>query len=424
MSYRTSDTKEVRRLVRQILYEQRLGLDRSKLLFEEDSLYNVFVEPFADIVRATAITGQTILSALKLNLKVLISLDPDTIKKAHDEFDKRQGEIDKKWEPIMKRNRAAGGGDAQLVAFMLAPQMYMGASLAKGTYNAAGGIHAYLEDAGWSVPLAGIAFPKGAAVAGAGGAAAGAASGGAADANKHILTRAKGALGKLAGLFFIAHHAPEGTLIAEAAEEEAPPPPKPPTGNFEEDLKEYLQQTGMADAFEEEAKKVIDVHKDHFNEVVSNMFVPKAEALSALAAAADWQAFQEALDKLLASGAEFQKASLGKIKKTLADAAEELTSDEEFVKSLQDQKGEGEEVSPDEVRQAAAKVAFSSAKVELQKQLVDGLDQLKVVAKEELSYNMPNEEELKEIGKSSVGAELEDALKTASKKIDSYKANE
>jgi len=422
MSYRTSDTKEVRRLVRQILYEQRLDLDRSRLLVEEDSLYNVFVEPFADIVRATAITGQTILSALKLNLKVLISLDPDTIKKAHDEFDKRQGEIDKKWEPIMKRNRAAGGGDAQLVAFMLAPQMYMGASLAKGTYNAAGGIHAYLEESGWSVPLAGIAFPKGAAAAGAGGAAAGAVGGGDADANKHILTRAKGALGKLAGLFFIAHHAPEGTLIAEAAEEE-PQPPKPPTGNFEEDLEEYFQQTGMADAFEAEAKKVIDNHKDHFNEVVSNMFVPKAEALSALAAASDWKAFQEALDKLLASGAEFQKAALGEIKKTLEDSAEELTSDEEFVKSLQDQKGEGAEVSPDEVRHAAAKVAFSSAKVELQKQLVDGLDQLKVAAKEELSYNMPNEEELKAIGESSVGKELEDALKTASKKIDSYKAN-
>jgi len=420
MSYRTSDTKEVRRLVRQILYEQRLGLDGSRLLSEENySLYSVFVEPFADVVRATAITGQTILSALKLNLKVLISLDPDTIKKAHDEFDKRQGAIDKKWDPIMKRNLAAGGGDAQLVAFMLAPEIFMGAALAKGAYNAAGGMHGYLEDAGWSVPLAGIAFPKGAAAATAGGAAVVAA-----DANKHILTRAKGALGKLAGLFFIAHHAPEGTLIAEAAaEEEAPPPPKPPTGNFEEDFREYLQQTGLGDAFEEEAKKVIDIHKDHFNEVINNMFIPKAEALAALAGAADWQAFQEALDKILASGAEFQKGALGKIKKTLADSAEELTSDEEFVKSLQDQKGEGEEVSPDEVRQAASKVVFASAKVDLQKQLVDGIDELKTVTKSELSYNMPNEEEMKIIGKSSVGKELENALKAASEKIGSYKAN-
>jgi len=153
------------------------------------------------------------------------------------------------------------------------------------------------------------------------------------------------------------------------------------------------------------------------------MFIPKAEALAALAGAADWQAFQEALDKILASGAEFQKGALGKIKKTLADSAEELTSDEEFVKSLQDQKGEGEEVSPDEVRQAASKVVFASAKVDLQKQLVDGIDELKTVTKSELSYNMPNEEEMKIIGKSSVGKELENALKAASEKIGSYKAN-
>ena len=420
MSYRTSDTKEVRRLVRQILYEQRLGLDRSKRLREGNySLYSVFVEPFADIVRATAITGQTILSALKLNLKVLISLDPDTIKKAHADFDTRQNTIDKKWDPIMKRNLAAGGGDAKLVAFMLAPELFMGAALAKGAYNAADGMHAYLEEAGWSVPLAGIAFPKGAAAAGVGGAAAAA---GDAGANKHILTRAKGALGKLAGLFFIAHHAPEGTLISEAAEEEAPPPPKPPTGNFEEDFRLYLQQTGLGDAFEEEAKKVIDIHKDHFDEVLSNMFTPKAEALSALAGAADWKAFQEALDKLLASGAEFQKSAVSEIKKTLADSAEKLAGDEEFVKSLQDKKGEGEEVAPDEVKQAAAKVAFASAKVDLQKQLVEGLDELKAAAKEELIYNMPNEEEMKSIAKSSVGKELQDALKAASDKIDSYKA--
>jgi len=80
-------------------------------------------------------------------------------------------------------------------------------------------------------------------------------------------------------------------------------------------------------------------------------------------------------------------------------------------------------VSPDEVRQAASKVVFASAKVDLQKQLVDGIDELKTVTKSELSYNMPNEEEMKIIGKSSVGKELENALKAASEKIGSYKAN-
>ena len=419
MSYRKDDTKEVRRLVRQILYEHRLNLDRSQLV-EQMSLYDMFVEPFADVVRATAITGQTILNALKLNLKVLISLDPDTIKKAHDDFDKRQGTINQKWEPIMERNLAAGGGDAQLMAFMLAPEIFMGAALAKGSYNAAKGMHAYLDEAGWSVPLASIAFPTGAAAAGAGGAAAGAADD--PDANTNILTRAKGALGKLAGLFFIAHHAPGGTLISEAVEEE-PPPPKPPTGNFEEDFREYLQQTGLADAFEEEAKKLVDIHKDHFNEVITKMFTPKAEALTALAAAADWKAFQEAMDKLLESGAEFQKGALSEIKKALATAAEDLAKDEEFLQSLQDQKGEGEEVSPDEVQQAAAKVAFSSAKMDLQKQLVDGLDELKAAAKEELNYSMPDEDSMKSVSKASVGKELQDALKTAADKIDSYKAH-
>ena len=94
-------------------------------------LWNTFVAPFTDIVKAAALSGQDILSAVKLNLDVLLAIDPDTVKAAHEKYDKRKEALDAKWKPMMDANRAAGGGDFELLTFAVAPGAFLGAKFAE-----------------------------------------------------------------------------------------------------------------------------------------------------------------------------------------------------------------------------------------------------------------------------------------------------
>ena len=155
--------EKVRSWVRKILREARareeltILVEKKKLLNEDEALYNTFVAPFTDVLKATALAGQDILNAIRLNVEMLVTLDPDKMDKVLAEYDKRHEAIAAKWKPLMEATDAAlTSGDAGLVAFVLAPQMYLGAKLAKGAYEKTGDIYQYLDEAGMTIPLMGM----------------------------------------------------------------------------------------------------------------------------------------------------------------------------------------------------------------------------------------------------------------------------
>lgn len=434
----TACTKEeqVRKWIRKILRESRaqeeitLLIEERKLLTEDEALYNTFVAPFTDVLKATALAGQDILNAIRLNVEMLVTLDPDKMDKILGEYDKRHDAIAAKWAPLMEATDAAlSTGDASLVAFVLAPQMYLGAKLAKGAYEKTGDIYQYLDEAGMTIPLMGM-VPGYKPPKDSGGSGPASSSG---DKGKKvdILGTAKGVLKGLADMFFIAHHAPPGPLLSEAEKEEKkkekeePPPEKKGGGNFEEDLAKFFEDSGLNKEFENTTKELVEAKKDYIDQVLETATL-QLEAVTLLGQASDVAQFNEALSKLAEAGVDIAESGADQVEAEVEKGAKELAADEEFIKTSTEEKGgstkEGEkpEISEEEVLEAARKVSFNNAKQNLQKQLVDGIDTLKKSTLEALEKDAPPKEDMAMMQKSPGGKEYIKMLEDAKSEVDSY----
>ena len=433
LNYRKQTQEEqIRRWIRSILREKRArdemrALNEEKsLLTEDEALYNTFVAPFTDVLKATALAGQDILNAVRLNVEMLFTLDPDKMDKILGEYDKRHEAIAAKWKPLMEATDAAlTTGDAGLVAFVLAPQMYLGAKLGKAAYEKTGDIYQYLDEAGMTVPLMGMlpgyTPPKETSTPTGGG-------GGGVEDKKGLLGTATGVLKGLADMFFIAHHAPTGPILSEAEEEEKKTeeekPKKKGTGNFEEDLAKFFEETGLDKEFEKSTDELLSAKKEHVEKVMEVAEL-QLEAITLLGQAADVESFQEAFKKLAEAGVDLQASGVDKVEGEVQKAAEELAGTEDFKKQVASEKPGAKkdappEVSDEEVLEAAMKVSFNNSKQNLQKQLVDGIDTLKKSTLEELGRNTPTKEELAIIGKSKGGQELKKIIEDAQKVVEGY----
>lgn len=425
-----SQEEKVRTWVRKILKEARareeLGIlvEESRLLNEDEALYNTFVAPFTDVLKATALAGQDILNAIRLNVEMLVTLDPDKMDKVLAEYDKRHEAIAAKWKPLMDATDAAlTAGDAGLVAFVLAPQMYLGAKLGRAAYDKTGDIYQYLDEAGMTIPLMGMLPnfkpPRSTASGGSGTSGGEAASAG-------LLGTAKGVLKGLADIFFIAHHAPSGPLLSESllieGEEEKP---KKGTGNFEKDLEKFFEETGLDQEFEKSTKEMLDAKKDYIDQVMETATL-QLEATTLLGQADSVEKFNEALAKFEEVGVDVQASGADKVEAEVEKAAKELASSEEFLKTTAEEQGakpvEGEapQIPEEEAMKAARKVAFNNAKQNLQKQLVDGVSKLKESTLEALAKELPTEEEMTIIKKSSGGKDYIKMLEDAKAEVAGY----
>ncbi len=427
-NYTTRNREEqVRMWIRRILSEARareevsMLVEERRLITEDEALYNTFVAPFADVLKATALAGQDILSAVRLQIDMLFTLDPKKMDAAMKRFDERSAKIDAKWKPLMDATDAAlTTGDAGLVAFVMSPQYFLGAKVAKGAYEKTGDIYQYLDEAGLTIPLMGMLpgfkppreTPEKTTTSDKG-------------TKVDILGTAKGVLQGLADIFFIAHHAPPGPLMTEAEDEKEEEPKKKGTGNFEEDLARFFEETGLDKEFEKSSKEMIETQKEYIEEVMEAAKL-QLEAVTLLGQASDVESFNEALSKLTEAGVDLQASGADKVEGEVEKAAKELASSEEFLKTTAEEKGksakEGEkpEISEEEALEAARKVAFNNAKQNLQKQLVDGIDVLKKSVLEELAKTAPPKEDLDAIKNSPAGKEYAKMLEDAKAEVDSY----
>jgi len=344
----------VRRNIRDTLYHDDIV---------ETSLYDVFVGPFEDVLHALPLTIATITSVARLNLTVLFAIDPGKIAAAHGEFDKRQGEISKKWEPIMKNNQiAAAQGDLGAVAFALAPAAFLGGAAMKGLYNNAGNIGGWARDAGLDKGLLSM-LP---------GFSAGKSKypetpGGAANDSKKKGT-VRNVLEKLASIFFIytpteSQFRDDLPLIVEKIQKPAP---------FEQALAQWLDDTGLSNEFEEMKKETAEIQIGKAK-ASHKIFADKLIKFAGLFQATDLEQIVAAIKEISPE----QASKVESIDQNLKKAEDELAKNEKFIQQLKDEKKtnpkEEIEMSEDEIRSSAKKVAFAQAKVDLQKQLEDML---------------------------------------------------
>lgn len=361
-------------------------------------LWNTFVAPFTDIVKATALSGQDILSAVKLNLDVLLAIDPDTVKAAHEKYDKRKSEMDAKWKPLMDANKAAGGGDAAFLAFAVNPGAFLGAKFAEKSLKTVPDVYDYMDQAGWSVPLRGM-MPGVAAKAKE------------PEGPKGILGTAKDVVGKLADIFFIAHHAPQGPLIAEGPDDEQK---KQTIQDIDKEIENYLEETGLDKIFQEQADEMLDMREEMLDDLLSKV-KPQLDLLLSLMEAATPETFAEALEGAKQAG--MAQAVPANFMQEFDKQAEELANDEKFREEL---KKEKDSITDEEILDTAKKTAFSNSKEELQVQLEQGGEEIVNQALEAIEYDMPDEANQKMIEKSPVGKQYYEIVDKAKSELMSY----
>lgn len=152
--------QQLRRVIRQILSESK---DASDIVLEYDGgmttheyrdLFRGLTDPFVNVFKAVALTGQDVLNSLRLMFDTLTTLSPSKLKKARENYNKRNEKISAKWEPVLKiASDAINNSDAGLVLFALNPAEYIGVQFAKLGLKTIASIPDYLEKSGWEIPL-------------------------------------------------------------------------------------------------------------------------------------------------------------------------------------------------------------------------------------------------------------------------------
>ena len=410
------DKEWIKKEIAKILVKEGLVNEAFGQGGRHSDLWNTFVAPFTDIVKAASLSGQDILSAVKLNLEVLLAFDPDKVKAAHDNYDKRKQELDAKWKPLKDANAAAGGGDVALLAFAVNPGAFLGAKFAEKSLKTVPDVYDYMDEAGWSLPLRGMIPGVGAQKEKV-------------EAPKGILGTAKDVVGKLADIFFIAHHAPSGPMLSEAdghdvtnvvtvqkEGDEAPEEEKPKQQikDIDAEIENYLEETGLDKVFQESADELLDMREEMLDDLLSKV-KPQLDMLLGLMEAATPEDFAQALEGAKAAG--MAEAVPANFMQEFDAQAEELASDPKFKEEMSKEKPD---ITDEEVLETAKKTAFSNSKEELQVKLEAGGEEIVKQALEAIEYDMPDEQSKKMIEKSPIGKQYYEIYEKAKSELMSY----
>ena len=393
--------QRIRKIHRQVVTEARL-------LNEEESLYSVFVQPFVDVVDAAKLSGQDILNVASLYFDLLVTLDPRKMKEAMVEFDKNKATLDKKWEPILERNREAlTSGDADLIAMVLAPGYFVASEAGLRVWGAVPDIYGYLGETGWRLPLAAAIMggkPK--------------------EPKEPKDGKEKGILDKLKDLFYLG----EGIVLSSdniILEQDAPDEQKP---SLEKAFQEYLEQTGLDQNLEDTGKELVDLYKTLLSDIADPLLA-KFQVAADLAAAVDSEQFMAALESASKQGIDLETAGLDTVLSQIKQDAEKLAQSEEFRKKIAGVKTKTEadeatesppQVTDQEALKAAEKVVFVQAKQkfdEKYEQMQAKKEKIKQQVLQALNEKLPNESSVKALKTTEAGREFLEQIVTTKQKI-------
>lgn len=402
----------------------------------EETLWKTFVEPFTDVLDAAKLTGQDILSAGKFSLDLLFGFSPRAIEQANQNYDKRHEVLQKKWEPILERNRDAMQGDADLIAFALAPHLYITSEVAMRSMSKYKDVEEYMQETGMGNAFRKVTYgAAGLALGGPAGAAVAIAL--AYGKNKTIKfksekeynekTKEYSPLQKLAGLFYIGDAwkrdiRPESTLRHSALLKEQEENSK----DMKQQYLDYLQKIGFMDSVESDAKEVLKIQEDYISAIVQEV-EPKLSLIKALAQSTDIKTFTNTIDQAKSEGVDLKAAGLDQIESQISQAVQKLSQSEEFRQELLEKKKGSKnsenseesipELTEEEVQKSAQKVAFVNAKQNFDKQMAEGNKELKNIALKLIDEKKPSDASLKIVKQTPTGIKLVKLIDDAKQKI-------
>ncbi len=437
MSTQFDEEQQIRRVIRKILAENSQPL----IIKEEANLYSTFVAPFVDVGMAFSLAGKDILNVLRLQFDVLTTLSPKKQKAAMEAYDQRKAEIGKGWEKIEARNDAALSDHAAPLAFMLAPQLAIGAAFGKAGAKAVPGVINYLDDGGWRIPLAGmipgVQYDSMSDEKGASGGIRGTQKKSSSSDRGGLISGIKNTAKEMADLFFITHYAPPGPIMTEAPKKtDKPGPPwgiegyeekaeemKPLTKDqFDKELEKYLEETGILKALEKQAADFIKGKKAHIDELMESGEQQLA-IIQALGMATTLEDFGVALEEAKSVGLEV--GDTASVAPAIEEEAKKLIEEEEFLEGVRKQKNlkPDDEISEEDLLEVANDFVFMEAKKDIQAQLEEGLPKLKEQLIEAIMYDVPEkgEENFKRISQSPAGKEYFKMIEDAVKQVEDYK---
>jgi hypothetical protein len=401
----SQDEMKVRKWVRKILEEDE---NRFKVVLTEADLMSTFVTPFTDVFNAAKVGSKMILSAAVLNLQMFFSFSEKSRTKAWGDYNKRKTAIDAEWKEAMANTEAywdGEKGDMGLIAFMVNPASAIGISFGASAVEAGKGTAEFAAEVG-IVPgtLAGLFSSE---VAGK-------------DPGEE-----RGAIGSaiqgLASLFFVAHHEPEGPLLAEAGEEDKDKDEKKKKEDPVEELKKLFEESGAQEKMNADVQKLIDDRKAATESIVEQVKT-QFEIVTALGEASDLESFKEAIDKAKSTAPDIvEDAGLNKVEAQVEEDVNKILenpeSREEMVAVLAEKEGikpekdeTGEEKFPDiedeKLIPEIEKSVFMKIKETLQEDLTEGAGKLKESAIEAIEFEGPSESDRAIMSKSSLGKEM------------------
>ena len=437
MRQHLEEEQQVREMIRKILSE---GRQENQLLKEEEAnLYSTFVGPFVDVVNSAKLAGMDILNVLKLQFDVITTLSPKKQKAAMEAYDSRKAEIQKAWEPIEARNAAAFSDHAAPLAFMLAPQLALGAALGKASAKSVPGVVNYLDDAGWRLPLAGmipgVQYDSMKDTKGTSGKSRGDFSKSSSNDKGGLITTLKNTAKEMADIFFITHYAPDGPLLAEKKTDKPGPPwgiegyedkagdMKPMSkAEFDKGLDEYLEETGITKELAKQAAAFIDNKKKHIEELLE-AGEQQLAMVQSLGSATNLEDFGAALEEAKQLGLEV--GDTASVAPAIEEAAQKLVGEEEFIEQVKKEKNlkPEDEIPEEELLESAKIVVFMEAKKDIQAQLEEGLPTLKEQLKEAIMLDVPvkGEKNFKAVSSSEIGREYFKMIEDALAQVDDYK---
>jgi hypothetical protein len=320
------------------------------------SLYTTFVEPFTDVLQAVNLGTQDFLNSYITYLRMWITWNPEKGEKLLHDHDERQAKIAEKWKPLMDRTESAlSSGDADILALVLAPQVFALSAIGSKAAEYSGDVKGLLSATGLGGFLGGLIpdakstyKPK--------------------DTSGDILS-------KIQTLFFagvglrnlIAVHRGEFDKKKEARlrpnqvlrEEKS-------EKNFKEDFSKFIEDTGIKNELDKTSKQLIE-NLESTIEKFNDEYTKKESVFLKLNEATTAKEFKEALEGLEdTSGSETK--SIGQISSEMEKGIDTLSDSEEFRESISDQT-KGKNPTEDEIRAAAEKVVFLQSKQSLETDL-------------------------------------------------------
>ncbi len=409
---RMQEERAIRRWVRSILREaNERGVVNEAYVPDRQAFADAFINPWMDVIKAAKVSAKELGNALSYNLATAMTFSPKKLEQIKRNYETRKKEIDAESAEVMKRvNDSLSGGDAQLIGFMMNPMAYLGTNAA---FTAGEQVADFARDTGMRDVLAGMIPGLGPA---------------------NWEDREKGPIGSilqdLQSIFFIAHHAPSGTLIAEGDEDgekkdapktEVPKDPQEAIADLFAGTEKWF--AGMAD-------QIIDAKQQQVDEILEQLAM-QLEPLGRIVESKTQEELEEALTALVASGVEVEGAGAGQFAQGIEQEVERVINDPNASKAFIEQQTEelkksGEPVEDEEgnpiideerLKKDISVVIFQNSKQGLIDQVYEGLPKLKQSA-----IDLLEDEEIKDnlefIESSPKGKELIDILEKAKAEID------